>query len=194
MKKNILLICISITAWQSCTNHEATSKEKQQTEKKNYFPVKDYLLSEIANVDSTPFAIFKYEVQPGKKDSSIVRTAEFDQLAKQFLLPELDSAYFENSYNESSFLDQTTQSITFTYSAKNSQAALRRIVVLATPDPGFDKVKSIYLELSTGSGDSATTKKLYWKAKRRFEIISIKHGDANPSDIHQLKVVWDNRD
>ncbi|MFI5153439.1 MAG: hypothetical protein ACHQET_08910 [Chitinophagales bacterium] len=194
MKKDILLIWLSTMLCLRCSNNKPLSNEKPPEEKKNYFPVKDYILSEIANVDSTPFAIFRIDIQNGKRDSAIIRTTEFDQLAKQFLLPELDSANLESSFTESSFLDQTTQSITFTYSRKNMLSGLQRIDVLASPDPGFDKVKSIYLEQSLGSGDSAMIKKMYWKARRRFEIVSIKTAGTHPEDVHQLKVVWDNRD
>ncbi|HTQ27489.1 MAG TPA: hypothetical protein VMI35_05140, partial [Puia sp.] len=97
-------------------------------------------------------------------------------------------------FTESSFIDQTTQSVTFTYSTADAGHILRRVDVLASPEQGFNKVKSIYMEKTINKGDSIVIKKMYWKAKRSFQIISILEAGNQPAVTSQLKVVWDNRD
>jgi len=54
----------------------------------------------------------------------------------------------------------------------------------------YDQVKSIYLEKRYDHGDTMITRKLYWKPKRNFQIITVK-----PSGKDEItKVVWDNRE
>jgi hypothetical protein len=187
----MLLICWACS--DSKPDKKATAAPAR-VEKKNYFPVLDYLKSEVAFVDSFPLGIVKYRSDRGKKDSAFIKTAEFDSLAREFLAPDLDSAGFEENYSESSFLDQTSQSLTFTYSAINPRNRVKRVDVLATPDPAMDKVKSIYIEKSYSSGDTSFTKKMYWKAKKNFQIISIWQTPNQPAQSSQMKVVWDNHD
>jgi hypothetical protein len=52
---------------------------------KNFFPVADYLRSEIRYVDSTPLAIEIYHIQGSKTDSAFIQASAFNQLAKEFL-------------------------------------------------------------------------------------------------------------
>ncbi len=169
---------------------ETTKTEKQ--EKTRFFPVADYLRSEIRYVDSLPLGIVKYSIVNGHTDSVYIKSAEFDQLAKEFLPASLEEPAFGKAFNETSFLDQTTQSATFTYSRKDKAPGLQRVDVLASPDPGYDKVKSIYLEQSIMNKDTSITKKMYWKAGKSFQIISIVQPSGQPAISSQLKVVWDN--
>lgn len=159
--------------------------------KKNYFPVRDFLKSEIAYVDSFPLKMTEYQTRNGKTDSVIINTQKFDRLAAAFILDDLDSSRFEKRFDETSFLDQTTKLLTFTYSTKDSSFGLRRVDVLAVPGLGNDRVKSIYLEVSSGKPDSLVLCKMYWRSGKNFSILQIyqpNHGEAVTS---QTKVVWD---
>src|SRR5882757_5229175 len=99
---------------------------------------------------------------------------------------------FEKEFAESSFLDQTTQSLTFTYSTKNDKLALQRVDVVANRTSGYDKVRSIYMEKSIARNDTTIQKKMYWRAKKSFEIVSIFRIPNQPQSTDHLKVVWDN--
>jgi len=143
-------------------------------------------------VDSLPLKMVKYVTANKKTDSTLIKLEEFDALAKEFIPTELNDSAFRENFDESSFLDQTTQSLTFTYSTKNSKSRLQRVDVLATPDPGFDKVKSIYMETIDNKNDTLVTKKMYWRARKSFEIITILQSNNQPILSNQLKVVWDN--
>jgi|GEM_PF-392252 len=188
----ILSLCISCrdTVKENATT-TGTSDTTRTEEKKNYFPVSDYIKSEIAYVDSLPLRIVRYTIQHGKKDSVFLKPAEFDQLAQQFLDPAMEKANFEKNFSETSFMDQTSQSVTFTYSKKEDQPGLRRIDILASPDAVSDKVKSIYLEKTVLIHDSTFIQKMYWKSRKNFQVITISPSGQQP--VSQLKVVWDDR-
>ncbi|MFI5156328.1 MAG: hypothetical protein ACHQEM_09085 [Chitinophagales bacterium] len=179
-----------------CANNKVQPplQDSVAVEKKDYFPVLDFLKGEIAYVDSFPLRIIKYTISGSHKDSSIIQSTAFDDLAKKFLSPELEKAAFEKEFKESSFLDQTSQSLSFTYSTQNNGLQIQRVDVLASPSLGFDKVKSIYLEKLSHSQDSTIIEKMYWRSRSNFQIIRILELPNHTSTSSQLKVVWDNKD
>lgn len=172
----------------------AGSTSSPDTTKKNYLPVEDYLRSEISTVDSFPFKLMRYQIRKGKSDSGIITTRVFDQIASEFLLPDLDSSRFEKNFDENSFVDRTTNLVSFTYSTKDTGNGLKRVDVLLTPGAGSDKLHSIYMEAITGNADSTQISKLSWKAGRNFSILHIKKTRNGPETISQTFVVWDSRD
>jgi hypothetical protein len=184
-----------ICACQS-NNSEATdtAAKKSDSTKKNYLPVAYYIQAEIAAVDSFPLRIMKYELQNGKTDSEIITTTTFNQLAKQFLIAELDSARFENKFEENSFVDRSTNLVSFTYSTKDTGYGLKRVDVLLSPGAGSDKLNSIYMESISKERDSSLISKMSWKAGRNFNILHILQPNKGPEITKQTIVVWDNRE
>lgn len=168
--------------------------KKTDTTKKNYLPVADYLRAEIATVDSFPQRIMKYSISNGKTDSGIITTQVFDQLAREFLLAELDSSYFEKKFEENSFVDQSTNLVSFTYSTKDTGNGLKRVDVLLSPGPGAERLNSIYMESITGDKDSSVIRKMSWKAGRNFRILRIIRPNKGPEITKQTILIWDNRE
>lgn len=164
------------------------------TIKKNYLPVIDYLKSEIAAVDSFPLRIMKYHISNGRTDSGIITTPVFDQLAKEFLLSELDSSHFENNFEENSFIDRSTNLVSFTYSTKDTGNGLKRVDVLLSPGTGVDRLNSIYMESISDNKDSLVISKMSWKAGRNFRILHILKPKKGTESTNQTIIVWDSRD
>jgi hypothetical protein len=194
---SLLAISMILLLVFSCRNNKqpVDTKTKDEEAKKNYFPVIDFMKSEISIVDSTPIALLKYDIRDNHSDSSYIKRPEFNQVAMEFLPSELDSPYFQQHFTESSFFDQTSKSITFTYSSKDSTSGLHRVDVLATPQSdGSSKVKSIYMEKTIDKKDTFILKKLYWVSQKSFFIITITHPIGQNPVTQQLKVVWDNSD
>jgi len=161
---------------------------------KAYFPVLDFLKGEISMVDSLPVGILEYVTTGKKTDSQYIKPEAFHELANEFLAPELQRARFEKEFTETSFFDKSTLSATFLYAAKNEDLSLRRVDVLSESGDAYDRVKSIYMEKQTTRGDTAITKKMYWKPQRHFLINTLSStGGAEPEAV-LIKVAWDNRD
>ncbi len=164
------------------------------TTKKNYLPVADLLKAEIAVVDSLPLRLMKYTIVNGKTDSNIITTPVFDQIAKQFLMGDLDSSQFEKKFEENSFVDRSTNLVSFTYSTKDTGDGLKRVDVLLSPGAGSDKLNSIYMEAISVNEDSSVISKMSWKAGRNFRILRIKKPKNGQEITNQTIVVWDSRD
>jgi hypothetical protein len=197
MKRFYILLSV-ILSMGACHSKQADPSEtavtKTDTAKKNYLPVAYYLKAEIAAVDSFPLRIMKYQVNNGKTDSGIITTAIFDQLAKEFLIPELDSARFENKFEENSFIDRSTDLVSFTYSTKDTGNGLKRVDVLLSPGSGYDKLNSIYMESISKNKDSSLISKMSWKAGRNFSILHIRQPNKGPETTNRTIVVWDSRE
>jgi hypothetical protein len=197
MKRFFILLSV-ILSMGACHSNQSEPSEtavtKTDTAKKNYLPVAYYLKAEIAAVDSFPLRIMKYQVNNGKTDSGIITTAIFDQLAKEFLIPELDSAPFENKFEENSFIDRSTELVSFTYSTKDTGNGLKRVDVLLSPGSGYDKLNSIYMESISKNKDSSLISKMSWKAGRNFSILHIRQPNKGPETTNRTIVVWDSRE
>ena len=155
-----------------------------------YFPVADYLESEILYVDSTPTALWKYVTHKGRTDSSFIGVPEFNSLAIQFLPPEIRDSGWENHFAETSFSDKTTRTITFTYSPRDKGQGVQRVDVLTTPGVRAQEVRTIYVEQSRESGDSLILRKMLWRSKIGFQIVTLTRVKGQDPDEQQIKVVW----
>jgi hypothetical protein len=197
MKQFFALLVVILPVFACHSNQpdkSGVSKTNTDTAKKNYLPVAYYLRTEIAAVDSFPLRIMKYQVSSGKTDSGIITTSIFDQLAKEFLAPELDSARFENDFEENSFVDRSTNLVSFTYSTKDTGNGLKRVDVLLSPGSGYEKLNSIYMESISKEKDSTLISKMTWKAGRNFNILHIRQNGKAPETTNQTIVVWDSRE
>ena len=164
------------------TKDDTTDKVESQ-----YFPVYDYLSNEIEYVDSTPVGIMKYTTIGKMKDSGYIKLEEFHNLVSEFQAPDINGALFKEKFNETSFVDKSSGNATFFYKARDTGTRIKRVDVVTSRGEIYDEVKSLYIEMDA---DSSVVKKLYWKPKRNFQIMTVR-----PSGKDEItKVVWDNRE
>ncbi|HEY6900817.1 MAG TPA: hypothetical protein VI233_09250, partial [Puia sp.] len=166
------------------------SLAKADSTKNVFFPVADFLESEILQVDSMPLGLKKFTTRNGKTDSTFILLPEFNALALKFLPADLRNGSFEKNFTESSFVDKTTQSVTFSYTSTVPEQVLRRVDVLTLPGNGAMHVRSIYLETNRKSGDSSIFEKLYWRAGRSFQIATSTALKDKGAMSQQVKVAW----
>jgi hypothetical protein len=198
--KNFVLVSIA-GVWLCCgacvsdarqpLSNQSDSLSRSDSAGKDFFPVAAVLESEILYVDSMPLALHKYVTRDGHTDSSFIRVPEFNALALQFLVPELHDGSFERDFTESSFIDRGSRAVTFTYSTSNRNLSLQRVDVIATPQGAIHQMKSVYLEMNRVSGDSVILQKMFWRAAKNFEVVSLIRIKGKPPVEQQLKVVWD---
>src|ERR1700741_3379845 len=181
MKNHTLTLVILILIIIGCKNKEEQSSsvpdQQQKTdtqEVKNYLPVLDFLKGEIQNVDSFYAGLRKITIRNGKTDSTFISSEEFHKITSEFVTNELSKEFLEKNYNESSFMDHSTQSVTFTYEARDHNLAIRRIDLLTGETSGFDKLRSLFIEKQVSSGDTSILKRIFWKAGKNFLLFTQK--------------------
>ncbi len=186
----ILMVILAILV-NACQEPKQTPPPDQEEPKKVYIPVSDYIQSQIQSVDSLPVGILKRVISGNRSDSAFITQEEFKRLAAEFLPKELEKENFERSFTESSFMDESTESIAFNYQATEAASPLKRVDVLVSPSLEEDKIKSIYMEKSYSNGDTSFVKKLYWKAGSNFNIITQRTIGQQAAEVEQVKVIWD---
>lgn len=157
-----------------------------------FFPVADFLRTEISYVDSLPVGIKKYHIVGKRTDSSYIKIEEFHRLASEFITPELDDSAMQKYYMESSFFDRSDNSATFFYKARDPSTVIQRVDVVTTKGDVYDEVKSIYIEKRDTLTGKTINKRIFWKPKRNFQIVTIGSAAKGKADV--VKVVWDNRE
>ena len=198
MKKLVLtwiaavsLFCIACHHHTQTSTQSADSTLQSDTTQKTYFPIADVLESEILEIDSTPVAIKKIVITGKRRDSAFIKPAEFNLLARKFLAPELRNGDFQKNFTETSFIDNSTQAATFTYSTTNRDLTLQRVDVIAMPQGSSHQIKSIYLETNRVSGDSSILEKMFWRTGKKFQIVSQINVKGQPPVERQMTVSWE---
>jgi len=197
MKKSLIGLVLLLAI--GCNNPSIQPSPELNTDStqivKAYFPVLDFIKSEIKYVDSLPVGILKYTSENGITDSVYIKLEEFHQLAQEFLPVALNKETFEKEFSETSLFDNTTQYSSFLYTTVNKNLLVNRIDVLVKPeDVVYNKVKSIYMEKVIEKPDTSFIKKLYWKAGHNFQI-NTEIRTVSPEAVNrQVKVVWNSWD
>jgi hypothetical protein len=191
MKKIFLIPVAGLVLFFSCKEQKPGGADTNHAGKKGYFPVVDFIKGQIHDVDSLPLALLQIVIANNRKDSSYIKQNEFHELAQNFILPEAEPGNFEKKFKENLFLDQTTRSATFNYTAEDSATRVKRIDVLATPDELLSKVMSVFIQENYTRNDTTIVRKLLWETNKEFEIILIVQPPNQPRTMTQTIVIWD---
>jgi hypothetical protein len=197
----LVIAALAVTALSCGDKKPAATAEKPTTltagdsaAPQPFFPVADFIKGEINYVDSLPVGIKKYTTKDNTTDSGYIRLDEFHRLAREFESPELSGTQFEKKFKETSFYDKSTNTATFLYTSTDTANTVQRVDVVTAKGDIYDEVRSIYLEKNSSDGKKSMTKKMYWKPKRNFQIITLTNTNAKKPENELIKVVWDNRE
>lgn len=185
----LFLIIFFLAAGCKTSNKKNTQTEKQEVA---IFPITSFIEGQLHLVDSFQLPVQKYITVNSKTDTALISIPDFKQLAQEFLHPDINDPQVSKAYKENSFADQSIKGVTFTYTTEDKDMEIQRVDVVVSASPvANDKVRSIYIEKQYASGDTAINKKLYWRADRNFQIITIRQLGEQPPLTSVMKVEWD---
>jgi len=174
----------------ACNNAEKKDTPVIAAEKQSFFPVTNYLKGQIYEIAEKGKFPIKYTTVNNKTDSVILNFEGLNELFKDFLHPEIDSANLTSLFKETKFLDQTIDAFTFVY---DPQVTLPDSVQLkhwdVYIDPQSSKVKRIYMLKSI---NDHKTLQLTWQSNQWCKITTIINESADSSRIEkEEKISWD---
>lgn len=180
----LLLSLYSCQSKDGGKNKISTTENKvpSATDTVPIFPVTDFLSGELSKIEESPVTPLLTTTQQGHSDSVWIKREDVRKLAAPFLTPVIDSASLSNDFKGTSFMDQTINAVTFTYSPKpaaSHASDLSEIDVYINPQK--NTVNRIYLVKD--NGDSST--QLTWKPGQWFTIRTISNGA-----VTEKKVKW----
>lgn len=192
MKKVWIFLLLPSLFFYSCKQNEkhVTTRQAAKNDTTKFFQVTNYIRNQIAEVNKTPYYIYKITVTNGKKDSSSINTSVFNQLSAKFLQPDINDNELKRNYTESIFHDQTTKSFTISYTTTDKQLEIQNIEVLLREDG--ETVKRIFIRKFYNYSDSSAIEQLSWKPGQSFQINRLVQ-NSNKENSYQTDVVWNEK-
>lgn len=192
MKKGCFLIFL-LSLLYSCEQNKsgATTGKAGKNDTIHFFEVAQYLKTEIAEVNKTPYYIYKIETTDGKKDSSAINTAVFNQISAQFLHPDINDKELKKHYTENIFHDQTTNSFTISYTATDKELEIQNIEVMLQEDG--ETIKRVFIRKFFSYPDSSAIEQLSWKPGQSFQINRLVQKRGGKENSYLTNVVWNEK-
>lgn len=176
----VTLFALFIIACKSSKKENPAPGKKTEEQGENFIPYVALLQKQVSLVDSTPLAIYKYITDStGRLDSATIQRDEFHQLARSFMEPDIMN--LQKEYASSSFGDQSTGLVNFTYTAKDSAKEVQRVNLRFKPGT---PARLTSLDMIRHSGGHI--QKLFWKSNRFFHIIT----DLGNGKYTKMEVAW----
>jgi hypothetical protein len=183
------ILCIVAIITFSCSeNNESKNNKLPSTDSIVFYPVQEYFLSQIKNVDSLIPLIHMVTNINGQKDSSTISVEQFNKTAQTFLENNISDTSVKKYYRQSIFQDVTTGSYTFNYTSVNRSLPVQNLDVLL--DTTTQTVKRVFISKIKIKGDSTITEKLSWKNDNSFVINRSIQLPSKKEIVQQISIVW----
>ncbi|WP_018617219.1 hypothetical protein [Segetibacter koreensis] len=193
MNKATFLFLLYPLLYCACKQNGSNTKTNDagKNDTTHFFQVNQYIRSQIAEVNKTPYFIYKIHVSGGKKDSTAINTTVFNQISAQFLQPDINDKGLKKHYTENIFYDQTTKSYTLSYTADDKQLEIQNIDVLLQEDG--QTVKRIFIRKFFNYADSSAIEQLSWKPSQSFQINRLVQKSGNKENTSETNVTWNEK-
>jgi len=188
--KNCSFLLLFIILFINCRQKNKQQQlNSQSTDTSNFFPVNDFIISDVKDVEQTPYYIYKITVRENnKRDSSSITKEEYNALANQFLEKNISTTALKPFYKEATFHDLSTKSFTITYTATDPELYVKDVSILL--DDETNKLKRVFIHCLKDNGDSTIIEQYSWKAGKSFQINkSVSRKDGTQRE-EQKSVVW----
>ncbi len=187
---NFLIIILLFTACKG-KNTKPLQIVDQPEERQTFFPVTDFLLGQLRELDTIPITPLKIIIADDKKDSVWVSKKEMRKFAAPFLDPVIDSVNMNNLFSEKSFMDQTINAITLTYDPRDripDSIKLSHFDVYI--DPQQNKVERIYLVKEEIQNEETITTQLTWEVGKWCSIRTISQEPKMLPKVREEIMKW----
>jgi len=190
MRRNLFIL--TLTLLNACSNNtpeKTTTPINVVVEKPNFFPVTAYLKGQIYDIKEKGLTPIRYITGNNHSDSATIKFDDLNELCKEFLHPQIDSANLVPFFTESKFLDQTINAFTFTYDAKaNIPDSIPLIHWDVYVEPETGKVKRVYIIKNS----SNKTLQLTWQSNQWCKTTTVVNLPNGTSIVEkEEKISWD---
>lgn len=185
LTRYLLMITVLTTA---CKQNK---KEKEKI--KAVTPVLSFIQSQVAQVDSSVFAIKKIEYRDSlPADTTDIHRDQFRGLAKDFLeIPDISTSEYKDRYEEKQNYDPDLDLVSLiTLPKEPANAEILKQQVIIKPDTEGGKMKTIYIDREWVTKDSSVIKKMIWEVDNYFQVLTLKQLPGQPETSHVLRVTW----
>lgn len=195
MQKIFRAICVlPIFFLAACHNKE--SKQPQSVnntqESQPFFPVTNFLLGQLNEIDNMPVTPLKITINNGKCDSVWLKKSDIRPFAKPFLSPIIDSISLHEFFEEESFMDQTINAVTLSYDPlKKLPDSMKLTHWDVYIDPQNGTVQRVYIVKEESANGVTLTTQLTWKVNKWCSIRTIEQQSKMAPGIKEEILKWE---
>lgn len=160
-----ILIPLLLTMLLACS--KKTENVKSLSSKSaGYFSIKDFTKDQWKTFHGKPYVLHQFVTLNGKTDSVMINalTMKWSHVFKKFFETDISDSKFLERYDFDMFEEPTTQTRTFTYTAKEPELYTQKLQIAA--DLYNNKIRNIYIE---------TVKESFWNVQRQKLLYSPVH-------------------
>jgi hypothetical protein len=182
----LLLLLTTLLFFSSC-------KEDKPENTTEFFPVTDYLKSQVKHVDTSLYRIIKVETMNGRSDTSFLKREEFSKIARDFVeIPDISAKKIKNDYEETQMYDESLQSIILTYTTSERENKVQRqdVILGQANEDGNSDVSTIIVHTVENSRKTSIEKNMVWYVNKRFIIVTKTNTADQPEKVEKLEVIW----
>lgn len=157
-----------------------------------FFPVTEFLLGQLKEIDSLPVTPLKIINANDKRDSIWLKRNDIRTFAKPFLSPIIDSNTMQNFFEEKSFLDQTINAVTLSYDpVKRLPDSVKLNHWDVYIDPQKNTVQRIYMVKEEVINETTITTQLTWQVNKWCSIRTIEQQPKMAPQVKEEIMKWD---
>jgi hypothetical protein len=195
MQKNLrVIILISILFCSACQGNKQKNiqGEISSEEPISFFPVTDFLLGQLGEIDKLPVTPLQININGDQQDSTWLKREDIRKLALPFLHPVIDSTSMAKYFVGKSFLDQTINAFTFSYDAKTKLPDSIKLVHWDVyVDPQKNDVQRIYMVKEDIINTAHIITQLTWKSNKWFSVRTIIQSPGKEAEVKEEILKWD---
>ena len=179
-----------------CTCHNKETKQDQSvnntTEAQSFFPVTEFLLGQLTEIDSLPVTPLKIIINNDKRDSVWLKKNDIRPFAMLFLSPVIDSISMQNFFAEKSFMDQTINAVTLSYDpVKKLPDSMKLNHWDVYIDPQKGTVQRVYMVKEEIINGITITTQLTWKVNKWCSIRTIEQQPKMAPRVKEEIMKWE---
>lgn len=154
----------------------------------NYFSIRDFGKDQWKTFHGQPLMLSQHITLNGKTDSTILSalTMKWSPVLKTFFETDISDPKFLDRYEFSMFEESTTQTRTFSYTAKDPSLFTQKLQIAA--DVYNNKIRNVYIETEKQTFWNTQTKKLLYSPMHVLQIQE--HNDPLIGGQKDLTIVY----
>lgn len=178
----------------NASNEKASPTEAivKEVKKDSFFPVTSFLKGQMIVLDSLPVTPLHTITVNNETDSIWIKKTDLNSLLADFLTPEIKEDNLTDYFKETSFNDQTLNTITFTYDPIKilpDSISLRHWDIYIDPETG--KILKVYIVKELKEKEKTVTQQLTWKTNNWATIITLVNVPNGHTQVQkEEKFIW----
>lgn len=154
----------------ACGENVNTQSQLQPSpDSTKFYPTASFFENQMAVIPTMKKNISIFHTKDGKKDSSIITTAAFEELIKEFISKDITDPTTKKHYRETVFQDASTGSYTLSYTAVDTTVTIKGMEVLL--DEQSNQVQRVFIRSVYRKGNNSIMEQHNWNTAKGFQII-----------------------